>query len=69
MSDRRPIAAAGMSTFGKAPDWGSEWKAFVRENADRAHSSYMQKTTLPYEDNFLDLDPAVKIHSDSRSAG
>jgi gluconate 2-dehydrogenase alpha chain len=60
MSDRRPIAAAGMNTFGRAPAWGSAWKAFVRENADRSHSSYIQKTTLPYEDNYLDLDPEVK---------
>jgi gluconate 2-dehydrogenase alpha chain len=60
MSDRRPIAASGMSTFGIAPNWGSPWKAFIRQNADRAHGSYIQKTTLPYEDNFLDLDPVVK---------
>ena len=59
-SDRRPIAAAGMNTFGRAPAWGSQWKAFIQENADRSHSSYLQKTTLPYEDNFLDLDPIVK---------
>ena len=34
-SDRRPIAAASMTTFGRAPRWGSQWKAFVSENADR----------------------------------
>lgn len=60
MSDRRPIGAASMNTFGMAPGWGSQWKAFIKQNADRSHSSYIQKTTLPYEDNFLDLDPAVK---------
>jgi gluconate 2-dehydrogenase alpha chain len=59
-SDRRPIAAAGMSTFGRAPRWGPKWKAFVRENADRWNTAYLQKTTLPYEDNYLDLDPTVK---------
>jgi gluconate 2-dehydrogenase alpha chain len=59
-SDRRPINAAGMSTFGRVPAWGSAWKAFIKENADRWHLSYMQKTTLPYEDNYLDLDPSVK---------
>jgi gluconate 2-dehydrogenase alpha chain len=59
-SDRRPIAAANMSTFGKAPQWGSAWKAFVKTNADRWNAAYLQKTTLPYEDNYLDLDPAVK---------
>jgi len=59
-ADRRPIAAAGMSTFDRAPKWGSAWKAFIKENADRSNSAYLQKTTLPYEDNFLDLDPEVK---------
>ncbi len=32
-SDRRPIAAANMNTFGRAPQWGSAWKAFIKENA------------------------------------
>ncbi len=59
-SDRRPIQAAGMSTFGLAPGWGSAWKAFVKVNADRTNTAYVQKTTLPYEDNYLDLDPTVK---------
>jgi len=26
-----PIAAAAMNTYGRAPSWGSSWKAFVRE--------------------------------------
>lgn len=59
MSDRRPISAANMSTFGRAPMWGSAWKRFVAENADRWHMSYIQKTTLPYAGNRLDLDPGV----------
>jgi gluconate 2-dehydrogenase alpha chain len=59
MSDRRPISGASMGTFGRAPSWGSEWKKFVIENVDRTNTSYLQKTTLPYEDNFLDLDPTV----------
>jgi gluconate 2-dehydrogenase alpha chain len=59
MSDRRPISAANMSTYGRSRTWGSEWKRFIRENVDRTHSFYIQKTTLPYEDNFLDLDPQV----------
>ena len=58
-TERRPIAAAEMNTFGRAPRWGSEWKAFVRRNADRWTNTYIQKTTLPYQDNYLDLDPTV----------
>jgi gluconate 2-dehydrogenase alpha chain len=59
-SDRRPIGAASMSTYGKAPNWGAGWKSFIKENADRFNVAYLQKTTLPYEDNYLDLDPVVK---------
>jgi gluconate 2-dehydrogenase alpha chain len=59
-SDRRPIAATSMSTYDKAPTWGSAWKAFIKQNADRYNVAYLQKTTLPYEDNYLDLDPVVK---------
>ena len=59
-SDRRPIAAANMGTFGRTPAWGAAWKQFVMTNADRTNSAYLQKTTLPYEDNYLDLDPVVK---------
>jgi gluconate 2-dehydrogenase alpha chain len=59
-SDRRPIGAASMSTFGKAPAWGSAWKSFIKQNADRWNLAYLQKTTLPYKDNYLDLDPTVK---------
>jgi gluconate 2-dehydrogenase alpha chain len=61
-TERRPIAsvnAVGAWMQGK-PTWGSAWKAFVKENADRTNSAYLQKTTLPYEDNYLDLDPNVK---------
>ena len=50
-----------MGTFGQTRrNWGSQWKAFIMRNADRSNSSYIQKTTLPYEDNYLDLDPEVK---------
>jgi gluconate 2-dehydrogenase alpha chain len=59
-SDRRPLGAANMNTFGRAPGWGAAWKTFIKENADRSNVSYIQKTTLPYETNYLDLDPIVK---------
>ena len=59
-SDRRPITAARMDTFDMAPRWGSDWKSFVMRNADRWVNSYLQKSTLPYEENYLDLHPIVK---------
>jgi gluconate 2-dehydrogenase alpha chain len=59
-SDRRPIGAASMSTYGRAPAWGGAWKSFIKQNADRFNLAYLQKTTFPYEDNYLDLDPVEK---------
>jgi len=55
-----PIAAASIPTFGRAPAWGSKWKAFVHENAGRWLGAYAQCNTLPYENTYLDLDPEVK---------
>ena len=61
-TERRPIASVnGLAGWlNGTPTWGSAWKAFVKTNADRINSAYLQKTTLPYEDNYLDLDPNVK---------
>jgi gluconate 2-dehydrogenase alpha chain len=59
-TDRKPISAAKMSTFGRSRNWGSDWKKFIMENADRTNTAYIQKTTLPYRGNYLDLDPTVK---------
>jgi gluconate 2-dehydrogenase alpha chain len=58
--EKHPIGSAAMSTFGRAPAWGSKWKAFVRENAGRWTSAYLQGTSFPYENTWLDLDPEVK---------
>ena len=59
-TERHPIEAAAMETYGKAPGWGSAWKKFVHENAARVANSYLQTSTFPYENCFLDLDPTVK---------
>jgi gluconate 2-dehydrogenase alpha chain len=59
-TEKHPIGAAAMNTYGRAPQWGSKWKSFVRENAGRWVSSYIQANTFPYENTYLDLDPDVK---------
>ena len=59
-TEMHPIEAASMSTYGLAPNWGKAWKAFVRVNAGRWVSAYLQTSTFPYEDIYLDLDPEVK---------
>src|SRR6266853_1261434 len=53
--EMHPIQSAGMNTFGMAPGWGTRWKGFIRDNAARWTTSYIQTSTFPYEDNFLDL--------------
>jgi len=60
-TEKHPIAAAGMATFGQVGKrWGSEWKQFVAQNAGRWASAYVQTNTLPYDNTRADLDPNVK---------
>ena len=62
-TERRPMAAVnGVGTWAPAGarNWGSAWKAHVIENCDRTNSAYIQRTTVPYEGNYLDLDPTVR---------
>ena len=59
-TERHPIEAAAMGTYGRAPMWGSAWKKFVKENAARVAVAYLQTSTFPYENCYLDLDPEVK---------
>jgi gluconate 2-dehydrogenase alpha chain len=55
-----PIQAASVDTFGLAPAWGTRWKAFIHDNAARWANSYIQTSSFPYEDNYLDLDPVAR---------
>jgi gluconate 2-dehydrogenase alpha chain len=58
--ERHPIAAAAMNTWGRAPLWGSAWKKFIYDYADRQTSAYIQCNTFPYENTYLDLDDAAR---------
>ena len=59
-TERRPMAAVnGLGSWGReGRNWGSDWKNHLIRNVDRTNSAYIQRTTLPYEGNYLDLDPA-----------
>lgn len=59
-TEMHPIDAASMPGFGRAPAWGSAWKSFVKRNAARHTSAYLQTSTFPYEATFLDLDDRVR---------
>lgn len=55
-SESMPIA--GSRTIPPSvPQWGSEYTSWLRENANSVQSISIQLETLPYDDNFLDLDP------------
>ena len=59
-TETHAIDAAAMETFGRAPLWGSRWKAFIHTNAGRWTSAYLQTSTFPYENTYLDLDDALR---------
>ena len=42
------------------PRWGSEWKRWLAENGRSVAMTLAQLDVLPYEDNFLDLDPVAR---------
>ena len=51
------LVAAAKGGFGRVSKrWGSEWKAFIRENAGRSAPAYIQTNTLPYKDTWADLE-------------
>jgi gluconate 2-dehydrogenase alpha chain len=58
--ERRPLAAVNAVQNPGGLNWGSAWKKNLIERVDRTNGAYMQRTTLPYEGNYLDLDPTVK---------
>jgi gluconate 2-dehydrogenase alpha chain len=59
-TERHPIDAAAMSTFNRAPGWGSAWKKYIHDAASRMPSTYLQTNTFPYETMYLDLDDDVR---------
>src|SRR6185503_11871040 len=59
-TERHPVDASGMATYGRAPGWGSAWKKFVHDNASRVAQTYLQTNTFPYETMYLDLDSSVR---------
>lgn len=45
---------------GSGAEWGEDWKENLRENWDSTIGINIQGESLPYEDQFLDLDPRYK---------
>jgi gluconate 2-dehydrogenase alpha chain len=53
-----PHAVASLS--GAGTEWGNDWKYNLRKNWDSAFSIGIQGESLPYADQFLDLDPRYR---------
>lgn len=52
-----PIPGEFSSLFGSGKQWGKEWKENLRNNWDSSVGIGIQGESLPYVDQFLDLDP------------
>jgi gluconate 2-dehydrogenase alpha chain len=57
--ETKPIGTANSTPPG-VPRWGSGYKSWLAANADSVGTASIQLEVLPYEDNYLDLDPVVK---------
>jgi gluconate 2-dehydrogenase alpha chain len=57
--EAKPIGTAN-AIPPSVPRWGSQWKAWLAKNADSVAGVGAQLEVLSYEDNYLDLDPAVR---------
>lgn len=59
MHEVMPIAFSRWPLPPGVPRWGSEWKRWLKRNAQSVGSAVAQFDALPYESNYLDLDPVV----------
>jgi gluconate 2-dehydrogenase alpha chain len=57
--ENKPMGAA-RATPPSVQAWGSAWKDWLRKHANSVGDGAAQLETLPYEDNYVDLDPTVK---------
>ncbi len=55
--ERPPVAAEMGSLAGSGTEWGMEWKENLRQNWDSVVGIGIQGESLPYDDQFMDLDP------------
>lgn len=60
MRPRPPVTSELGSLAGAGSQWGQSWKDNLRENWDSVIGINIQGESLPYEDQYLDLDPNFK---------
>ena len=60
-TETHPIdSAATLDLFTRGRVWGAAWKSFVHKNAGRWNAAYLQTSTFPYENTYLDLDDNLR---------
>jgi len=58
--ERNPVGSVGGVPTASGKTWGSEWKEALRTNWDSVAGVGLQGESLPYDDQFLDLDPTYR---------
>jgi gluconate 2-dehydrogenase alpha chain len=58
--ERNPISSVGGVPTASGANWGQEWKDALRSNWDSIAGVGTQGESLPYEDQYLDLDPTYR---------
>lgn len=59
--EREPLSSVGGMPVGDdRPRWGQEWKESLRDEWDAVLETNIQGESLPYEDQFMDLDPTYR---------
>jgi len=58
--ERTPISSAGTVIPPTGETWGQAWKDELKKNWDSSVGIGLQGESLPYEDQYLDLDPTYK---------
>ena len=55
--EREPVNSVSQLTTASGKSWGAEWKEEIRRNWDSYASIVTEGESIPYVDQFLDLDP------------
>jgi len=58
--ERNPIGSAGGVPGANGKMWGQEWKDALKSNWDSITGVGIQAESLPYDDQFVDLDPTYR---------
>ncbi|MDF3043276.1 MAG: hypothetical protein K0Q71_5982, partial [Thermomicrobiales bacterium] len=58
--ERNPVGSVGAVPTESGTTWGADWKEALRQNWDSYAGIGIQGESLPYEDQFVDLDPTYR---------